>query len=100
MVTVLGFCDKINSGIAPPKVLFVREFAPEPNIGKLVGVERIRPQVGLHEPFETVAFILLGERNGAVFFQDLVETHGRRTCCLEGVVGRLIANDGYRIPKR
>jgi hypothetical protein len=54
----------------------------------------------LHEPFETVAFILLGERNGAVFFQDLVETHGRRTCCLEGVVGRLIANDGYRIPKR
>ena len=56
----------------------------------------------LHESFEVVAFILLRERNEAVFLQDLVESHGRRTCCFggDGDVWREMMTKGYRNSNR
>jgi hypothetical protein len=38
----------------------------------------------LHQTFDALAFVFFGERDGAVFFQDLEEAHGRRTCCFGG----------------
>ena len=67
IVSLFGKCHQINSRIVATKIVSCRKFVPKPYFFEQIGIFPFGQQKGLHEPFESVAFVALRKWNVTVF---------------------------------
>src|SRR5690606_41401438 len=75
VIAFMGQSNQVNSRIATTQIESAWEFVPHPNVLEFGRIFRVSLQIGLHQPFKSVAFVSLGEGNCSVFVYFLLKAN-------------------------